>query len=295
MARSSGYQELLEKQKAFQRKWLLNPATVSMKDDDEREIADLIRNDAPASWLMVSDRLARLTAWHGARGQAKLMAGEPSGWTDIHRSFLYESLALRIRISMFQKGRVLGQFRSVKSLETEASASALCLAYAMVVHRDFEAGFFGNAVRAMLLDKNIVREAYWEYHYTEAFVVQLLALSRNENCDVVKDMRRGLGVYQAIIDAWKNPSSMAKAISGACDFHCERIEDKSGRFSAEFRGPPFDLVPAEILAIYAVRRSLGLDTPPVDHPLLESPFHAPPGSPTDIEDGLLEEVEARVG
>jgi hypothetical protein len=182
----------------------------------------------------------------------------------------------------------------VQSLETEASASALCLAYALALRRDYEVNFFGDVVRVMLIDKDVVREAYWDYHYTEAFLVQLLALSRRESFDVVKDLRRSLGVYQAVVDAWSQPSSLVKAISDACDFHCRRIEDDSDDFSGEFRSPPFDLVPAEILAIYAVRQSLGLETPTVEHPLLEAPFNAPIGSPSEIEDDLLDRVEARI-
>ena len=265
-----------------------------MKASAIQYIEEDLKSDSPGSLLNLSDSLVRLATWHGNAGQVALLNGNGSGWMEIHRAWLYLALAYRIRITLFQKGRVLGQFRPVKSLETEAAGSALCLAYALAVRRDFETKYFGDAVRRMLIEKESVREAYWTHHYTEAFSIQLLALSRRESLDVVKNLRRRLGAYQAIIDAWDHPASLVKAISDACDFHCERIEDNSEKFTAEFRSPPFDLAPAEILAVYAVRQSLGLETPAVDHPLLEPPFSTPVGSPDEIADSLLDDVEAKL-
>ncbi|MCO7637048.1 hypothetical protein NJI34_09685, partial [Pseudomonas sp. S 311-6] len=79
----------------------------------------------------------------------------------------------------------------------------------------------------------------------------------------------------------------------ACDTHVERIaltsrELDSGNF--EF-GSPFEAVyPAEILAILNLRRSLGLATPFIDHPLMKTPYAAltcPPGTRFE-KDELLE-------
>src|SRR5438128_125786 len=286
--------KILNKQKRFTREWLLKPGTGTMKTEDVKYIEEDLQNDAPAALLNISDSLRRPSTWYASAGQIALLDGSVSGWTEIHRAWLYRALALRVRISLFQKGRVLGEFRPLKSLETEASDSALCLAYALVVRREFEVNFFGDAVRVMLMDKDVVREAYWEQHNVESFSLQLLALSRRESLDVGKDLRRGLGVYQPIVDAWTQPSSLANAIQAACDFHCQRIEDKSDKFAAEFRSPPFDLVPAEILAVYSVRETLGLDTPRVVHPLFDAPFNVPAGSPAEVEDPLLDQVEAKL-
>jgi len=294
MPRKIDARKILAKQKAFHREWLQKPGTIEMKASADRYIDEDIRNDSPSSLLNISDSLMRLATWHGACGQVALVDGTANGWNEIHRSWLYQSLALRVRISVFQKGRVLAQFRPVKSLETEACPSALCLTYALAVRREFEARFFGDAVRVMLLDKDVVREAYWEHHGVVPFSVQLLAVSRSEKLDVAKEWNRRLGVYQGIVDAWNEPSLLGKAIEAMCDFHCQRVEDKSERFFAEFRSPPFDLVPAEVLAIYSVRRALGLNTPNVEHPLLEPPFNLPAGSPSEIEDELLDRIEAKI-
>jgi len=292
MPRKTDADKILRIQRAFHREWLDNPATIEMKARAECFLEEKAESDSPAGRMMMSDRLVRLATWYGTSGHISLMDQNPLGWMQIHRSWLYLSLALRTRISVFQKGRVLGQLRPVKSLETEASASALCLAYALTVHRDFETRFFGDAVQGMLLDKDTVREAYWKHHFTEAFMIQLLALFRGENLNATKGPRHGLGVYQTVLDAWNTPSSLAEAIAIACDFHCERIEDKSNKFSAEFRSPPFDLVPAEIYAIYAVREAQGLDTPRVDHPLIAELYSVPAGSPDEVQDSLLDQVEA---
>lgn len=265
-----------------------------MKASTDNFIEEDIRSDAPASLLNLAHSLGSLAIWYGTRGNVALLDGDAAGWKEIHRSWLYLSIALRLRISVFQRGRVLGQFRPLKSLETEAGSSALCLAYALVFRREFETKYFGDVVRVMLLDKDVVRKAYWEHHSVVPFSVQLLALSRGEKLDVSKEWNLRLGVYQNIVDAWNEPSSLERAIETICDFHCQRIEDKSAGFFPEFRSPPFDLVPAEVLAINSVRRALGLNVPNVEHPLLEAPFNLPVGSPSEVEDELLDRVEAKI-
>jgi hypothetical protein len=283
----------VERQKRLNREWFLQDHIAAMKREELGVLEKEFLSDAPAAKLSIADSLNRLASWHGVAGQLALLDGGCSGWVEIHRSWLYRALSLRMQISVFQRGRVLGQFRPVKGLETVASASALCLAYAMVVCRDHETRSFGDAVRRMLMDRDVVREDYWRDHPLGPFTIQLLAFYRHESLDVRRDIGRGFGVYQGIVDAWNEPSALAKAIAHACELHCEQIGDTSGDYVADFRSPPFDLVPAEILATYSVRQTLGLETPSVDHPLLQPPFSTPVGSPSEIEDELLNRVEAR--
>lgn len=82
-----------------------------------------------------------------------------------------------------------------------------------------------------------------------------------------------------LVAHWRepDPEKLLPILLAACDTHVERIaltskELDSGNF--EF-GSPFEAVyPAEILAITNLRRSLGLATPFIDHPLMKTPYAA---------------------
>lgn len=290
----SNSRRVLERRKRFNREWFFQDDIASMKDQELDAIEQELGSDSPAAKLNVADSLGRLASWYGALGQIALLDGSVEGWAEIQRSWLYQALSLRTRIAVFQRGRVLGKFRPVKSLALEANPSAICLAYSLVLGKELRTTFFGDAVRVMVLDKDVVREDFWQYHPLGPFLVQLLALSRNQPLGDLRRLGLGLGPYQSIIDGWDNPSVLAKGIFETAEFHCQRIEDTSGDFFSEFRNPPFDLVPAEILAIYSVRHALVLDTPNVQHPLLEPPFNKPIGSPSEIQDEMLDRIEALI-
>ncbi|WP_225790414.1 hypothetical protein [Pseudomonas sp. Marseille-P8916] len=101
--------------------------------------------------------------------------------------------------------------------------------------------------------------------------------------------------WDQLVTHWRepNPEKLLPVLLTACDTHVERIaltsrELDSGNF--EF-GSPFEAVyPAEILAILNLRRSLGLATPFINHPLMKTPYAAltcPPGTRFE-KDELLE-------
>jgi hypothetical protein len=290
---STDVKAIIKRKKQRHRAWLNKAGNRGIWETDLRSIDQALERADAGRELNLADSLTSAGNWHAVNGLIALCdCLIHEGWKRIHTAWLYESMALRFRISEFRKGRVLGPFRPLKSLTLETNASALCLAYALVVRRQFEMEFFGDAVRMMIMDNDAVPESHWEYHSVPSFMVQLLALLRRERLDGSRATGRDLGAYQAIIDAWNEPSALGEALYNACDFHCQRIEDNSDEFFAEFRDPPFDLVPAEILAVYSVRNSLGLDTPSVEHPLLVAPFNTPMGNPSEIEDPLLDRVEA---
>jgi len=82
-----------------------------------------------------------------------------------------------------------------------------------------------------------------------------------------------------LVAHWRepNPEKVLPILLAACDTHVERIaltskEVDSGNF--EF-GSTFEAVyPAEILAIINLRRTLGLTTPFINHPLMTTPYAA---------------------
>jgi hypothetical protein len=100
------------------------------------------------------------------------------------------------------------------------------------------------------------------------------------------------GPYRAIFDAWAQEESLSSAITAACDYHVEQINVKDPDDIGVFENNPHDIFPAEILALYRVREQLGLSTPKVDHPLLDSPFCDVPENIIYEPDPLIEQSVA---
>ncbi len=85
---------------------------------------------------------------------------------------------------------------------------------------------------------------------------------------------------------------MVKAIEAACHYHCARsFEDPNGY--PEFAWEPYNVFPVDILAIRRVRDDLGLGTPDVHHPLLDSLLNKVPVKPPEIQDDILKIVRTR--
>ncbi len=92
--------------------------------------------------------------------------------------------------------------------------------------------------------------------------------------------------YAPIFEYWEDPDKLAEAIRAACNYHIAQIDVEDG----VFENNPHDIFPAEILALYRVREKLGLETPAVSHPLLDTPFSQVPENITYEPDPLVEDA-----
>jgi len=104
-----------------------------------------------------------------------------------------------------------------------------------------------------------------------------------------------LGVYVEVLDSWQDNQRLQASLLEACNYHCERIYSPTDEEeSPEFIWEPYIVFPAEILAIQRVRHDMGLTTPVIEHPLMQSPLADPPREPPDFEDELLAQVLERI-
>jgi len=103
-----------------------------------------------------------------------------------------------------------------------------------------------------------------------------------------------LGVYKSVFDQWDDQAGLQQALLGAANYHVANLRDKSNEDIAEFTHPPVDIFPAELIAIQRVRETLRLETPPIDHPLMKTPFANPPKDLHPEPDELLNQVLDRV-
>ena len=127
-----------------------------------------------------------------------------------------------------------------------------------------ERGFARWCGQRTLKDSQGVAAQWFRSH--TIFILQLYCLWRGKRGECLE---WDAGPYNAVIDAWKSPRSLQRAIVRICDFHCQNSAPQG---SGEFWQHEYGLVPFEVAALYRVREWLNLPTPVVQHPLLDSPF-----------------------
>lgn len=216
-------------------------------------------------------RLAHCDLWGslaGTEGVAALSKGEPGGWKDLRRclEYFYWDVVISVRLSgggYFG----LGDFGSK-------------LALAIVLQEWETADFFA---RRMLHHAGF----HLERSPLSRFMLKLYSLRNARIYDGVRKPAEMYGVYGDILSAWTDPQKLSGALDVICDYHTMRTGDDH-----EFSTEPFYGFAAEILAIYRLRECLALDTPRIEHQLLDAPWRDLPPARVPLEsDDLLNKLQ----
>jgi hypothetical protein len=171
-------------------------------------------------------------------------------------------------------------------------SGARCLAQAITFKDDAFSDWCGQR---MVQDARKADGFFREWKATpfHPFMARLYARWREPEADVNTEALNGLGVYQPLFDGWNNEAHVASSLLQICNYHCER------RFSTEqedteFWHSPFQVFPAEILAIRRVRQEQVGVVPVVNHPLLDTPLGQVPSSVLLSNDELLSRVITKI-
>ena len=240
-------------------------------------VAKILKNfNVPFDWISAKE-LIYISNWKMIQAAVDILEGAADGWTKARQSFCYYAWYLRILGGL----QDLGRFNSFLADEI-----SFWMAYAIATREDSFADWLGRRMveSCQHRDTNFV---WWEKRRLAPFVGELYARWRKKPLDFAPDV--ALGVYGKVLDAWDSPKDFAKALLDACDFHVQQARGEDG----EFCHMPYDLAPFEILAVQRVRRDLGLPTPEIDHPLLQTPLARPPEQPPEFHDELLDKIIAK--
>jgi hypothetical protein len=184
----------------------------------------------------------------------------------------------------------LGESADGISLDVIMAASLICH-YLATGQREQCAALVNLLLKAFDFPQTILGD-YWDERHFEPFAMQLY--QRETNVEMPKVvMERDLGPYQKVFDNWHDEDGLAGALFDICEYHCRRMVHDDEFWRPEFISPPFHLVPSEILGIVKVRERLGLSTPAIRHPLLETGLEKmPPISCARVSDDVLARVAA---
>src|SRR5262249_15660976 len=145
--------------------------------------------------------------WYAQHGSRAVLDGEREGWAHIDRAFHYLWLnALVVDRNM------------------QAPLAACVLATALVFDEDAMAESLAARLVRSLDDKNIY------FGCTQSafapFMMKLWGLFRGLEIDVVRPKVEPLGIYQGILDVWRDDAAIAGAVSAACDYHLEHTRER---------------------------------------------------------------------
>lgn len=194
-----------------------------------------------AAWL--------LGTWHLGRGAARVMQGEGEGFDEMRlgAGLQRSSLLLRSRQDS-RRGQGAPSFAPLHA----ANAIAFGLALGdpegdelYALYRALPDGFFADAAYPL-------------------FVRELLKLRAGER----PILTPRLGPWCDALMHWQSaPELLARRLHDVLDVHLDKTAPQRPAPN-EFEDPPSFLYPVEVLAFLAVRATLGLHSPKVEHPLM---------------------------
>lgn len=214
-------------------------------------------------------------------GTVRALQGDPAGWPAIHRWFLCTIWKDHVQCVRFDNARVPKNAPCPQYLPLAAEIAYLT-AYALSAGWTRIIESFGERLLRNSREPHEWREdGDWTFaDGLAAYVVRLYSLWKGDSAEVGEHAACAPGPYQRLFAAWNDPQELTPVLEAMCELHCRQYFRDSGVL-AYF---PLSIIPAEIVALRKVREKLGLETPVIKHPLLDSPFAAIPENPVSTAD-----------
>ena len=225
--------------------------------------------------------LWRLGGRYTRQGEIDILEGINVGWPQMRRGIEHRYWSLRIHS---------GLHGIVSWDDPPQICSAIAVTMALAL-RQWPLALFSRSVLLRLM-MECSHKPDWQYSPFTAFSIRLCQLwSGTVEEQETVPTTESLGDYRGIIAQWaEGGHGLEKALWEACDFHCVTLRPRpNGEGDYELAGDAAAF-PCDILAIYRIRELLGLDTPKISRPLLDSPLANPPFHIPRIEDPLLDQV-----
>ncbi len=253
-------------------------------DDPRRRKEFLASFDSPRRLEYIQVALETLAGHLSTSGAVRVLEGDDGGWSLLRAGVRYEYYRTQIALRHFARiddGKMAAE-------AFEGRDWSLLLSQALALGETAVADWCGRAAlrhpRAFGFANPLP---------LQPFMARLYCVWKKAKPDEGRFAASKLGAYREVLDAWRDEGALAAALVRACDYHARQA--RRDEVVSEFAYFPANVFPAEILAIYRVRRDLRLHTPDLQHPILTTPLGRPPASipptPDDVLDRLMTAVE----
>ncbi|MEQ1632783.1 MAG: hypothetical protein ABL997_10450 [Planctomycetota bacterium] len=258
------------------REWTLQPSTErNFYRGPVRMVEDALDDPRRVTQLSISGYL--LGTWYLGCGELAVLEGDPTGWDRIRLGVAFQRTALWLRCTKRTNTR-RGEGADLPVLQT-ANCAALVLAFHDPEGEELLEAF------ADLPDDRFGENDAWPY-----FVRELLGL-RHQRRPVIA---RHLGPYGEVLQAFTGDDLLlGRRLEALCDHHLDHTRGTPSQ-PAEFDEPGIMLVPAAVLAVRAVRTSLDLRTPKVEHSMMFTNLVQTTAEGAFLDDPLLQRMRAAV-
>jgi hypothetical protein len=212
-------------------------------------------NPRPSEFGKMMGRISNLGAFHAWKGCALIGQGNSGeGWVEMAKHFDYKLWVLQTEV---ERERLLVQARRrVNPVADPTRIPFHLLSMGMTFRRWKDAAWIYDTILQTR------KSFHWYGGPLAHYLVRLYACSSGSDLADPKQ-----GPYADVYTNWSEPENLRDTIQRICDYHVQQI-----KYQGDFEMNPHGIFPSEILALYRVRERLGLETPWVKHPLLETPF-----------------------
>lgn len=230
-------------------------------EERDRQYLDRdLEDGSPQASRLLTISLDSLATVYGTRGVVQVADATGDGWAEIARAIDYWGWSLQIRTKEFFG--VPAAFAGINL--TNVVSLAACL----ICCSESWSATAGAILRRMASVPHAVDPSYWAQRRFEPFVLACLDwLDGGKPPDIA-----GLeSPYREVIESWREERRLRDALSAVCDYHINNIDDMSEEWDHEFKHPPFDLLPCELMLVHELRiRSGNPSLNDFPHPLVQT-------------------------
>ncbi|HEV2208113.1 MAG TPA: hypothetical protein VG167_05020 [Verrucomicrobiae bacterium] len=272
------YRELVRKSK----EWLSDTSKDWMCNRPRRDLHHFLESAYPSGCGKAIGRILDLAVW-GARNGCLMVAREDcGGWEELKRFFEYRVWVLRTQL------RAVDLAKGKRPTADPTLAPFHLLGMALTFREPSVVRWLGEAI---LNSRTGQLLGYWIDVYLP---FRLYICELHSRLTSVGTVSECFGPYKGIFSNWESSVALSVEIAKIADYHITRIDTGRDDEYGEFNFNPHDIFPTEILALYRVREKLGLETPLVQHPLLDTPFAQVPETIRYDPDPLVTEAMSLV-
>jgi hypothetical protein len=252
-----------------------------------RDVEILVGSDNEEMLGLLTEKFDFASAWQTARGALAVYDGDPGGWTLIQASMRREALRRLVRFGHHDSLKAQGFGGRKKPLpyaplmSFELSGICLALLYVIATREDACAKLLGDRLVGHLQqpDELFAPDAF-EFTPFESFTALLYCRWKEVRHDAVERLlsappRFSLlhsDVYRQVIQSWSSPDAFHEAVKGMVELRSKWTDREDEPWSVI----PCNVVPVEFLALQRIREEKGQPFQLPDHPMLQTPWAAPP-------------------
>lgn len=268
------------------RKWLADNhgSVVNPRMETIPELEEFIRSGSTEiDCRLAAQNLRYLANWLERCGVAEIADGNPSGWQTLARAAQCEFWHIHVKCVSFDRA---SNKRKASNFIPNCISASLTGLFCLSLNLWEKGAQISNRLRQSKEDGSL---SAWESKTSVMTLAIALGTPESPSLEDANDKTD----FSFFVNGETSASRLEEELQLLVDYHVEVIENED-EHSREFDRTPYDLFPVEICAIYKARERLGLKTPPIDHPLLNTPFGNPPRDIPKVEDPLLNRVIEKV-